>query len=267
MQHQAEKELDAFYRAIAPYYDEDYANLLEGQNFYVELAKESGGPVLEMGCGTGRILIPVARAGVTAYGMDISKPMLDQLSASLQKEPAIVQDRITILHDDIRSADTGRRFPFIFAAGNVLHTFLDRADQRAWLRNVRRHLEPGGAFVFDVFQFDYRYLLIPSDQWNVQVDRTEAATGYRVRRFYRVEHEPELQRFRVEFRWLIEDASGVTVKDERASIMQRWFTKGELENLLELEGFRITHYWGSFEREPFGKGSTEQIIRAVSAAV
>lgn len=252
-------ELEAFYGVIAPHYDEDYADLLNGADiaFYRALAGESGGPVLEMGCGSGRVLLPIARAGIPAHGMDGSAAMLEQLRAKLRGEP------VTLTYGDIRSAAAGARFPLVYAAGNVLHSFLERADQRAWLRNVRRHLAPGGSFCFDVFQFDYRYLALPPEQWNVDADHTDPATGRRNLRYSRCVHEPEWQRFRVEMRWETQDANGRTLAQQTASVMQRWFTRPELECLLELEGFQITDYWGNFNREPYGKGATHQIVRAL----
>ena len=258
-------ELEAFYGIIASSYDADYAGLLGGADiaFYRRLAEESGGPVLEMGCGTGRVLLPIARAGIPAHGMDGSAAMLDRFRAALQAELPEVRDRVRLTPGDIRTTDAGARFPLVFAAGNVLHSFLERPDQRAWLANARRHLAPGGAFCFDVFQFDYSRLTAPP-AWDVDVDRTDPATGYRSRRFVRCDHEPEFQRFRAAMRWLTEDAAGRTVEERSASVMQRWFTRGELELLLEIEGFRIIDYWGAFEREPFGKGATHQVVRAVA---
>ncbi|MEK7755322.1 MAG: class I SAM-dependent methyltransferase, partial [Acidobacteriota bacterium] len=231
--------------------------------FYRRLAEACGGPVLEMGCGTGRVLLPLARAGIAMHGMESSLAMLGQLRASLDREPASVRDRVALTHGDIRSTDAGLRFALVIAPGNVLHSFLERNEQRAWLANARRHLAAGGALVFDVFQPDYRRLLAAPDDWVQDVDRVDSRTGHRVRRLARCVHEVEFQRFRVEMRWVIEDAAGQTVAQESASVMQRWFTRGELENLLDLEGFRITDYWGSFAEEPFGKGSPAQIVRAV----
>ena len=256
-----------FYRSIAPYYDDDYADFHHGEDirFYHELARKSPGPVLEMGCGTGRILLPLARAGVNIWGIDLSLPILARLSSALHLECAAVRERVTIVHGDIRKYDPVCRFPLVIAAGNVLNTFVDRNDQRAFLRSARRSLAPGGAFCFDVFQPDYARLLLPEDEWIPQFDRVERETGNRVRRFYRCEQEREFQRFCVTFRWVVEDQSGRQLSERSASIMQRWFVRGELENLLEMEGFQITDYWGNFKGEPFGKGATEQIIRAVAS--
>ena len=80
-----------------------------------------------------------------------------------------------------------------------------------------------------------------------------------------VKCRPEWQTNEVHFRWLEEDQAGAQVSESTGRLQFRWFTSAELENLLELEGFRITDYWGSFRREPFGDGSRQQIIRAVLA--
>jgi hypothetical protein len=79
--------------------------------------------------GTGRILLPLARAGVTVCGMDRSLAMLDQLCKRLHLNSPTVRDRVTIMHGDIRYDDAGGRFPLIIAAGNMLHSFIERQDQ------------------------------------------------------------------------------------------------------------------------------------------
>jgi SAM-dependent methyltransferase len=261
----AEFELETLYRVIAPHYDLLFEDLYAGEDvtFYRQLTEGSPGPVLEMGCGTGRVLLPLARDGAAMYGMDCSLAMLEQLRARLCREDRAVRDRVTVVHGDIRRDDAGRRFPLIIAAGNVLHSFVDRQDQRSWLRNVRRHLTPDGVFCFDLFQFDYKRLTIPPDTWMLDIDRLDPQSGQRIRCYSRCEHEPEFQRFRVKFRWTVENGSAKTVAEKSASAMQRWFTRGELENLLELEGFQVTDYWGGFRREAFGRGSRQQVVRAV----
>jgi SAM-dependent methyltransferase len=268
MEPAADFELETFYRLIAPDYDLVWGDLYAGEDitFYRRLAAASPGPMLEMGCGTGRVLLPLARAGAVMYGMDNSLAMLEQLCARLRREDRAVQDRVTVVHGDIRRDDAGCRFPLIIAAGNVLHSFSERRDQRAWLRNVRRHLIPGGEFCFDLFQFDYQRLTSPPDSWRLDVERFDAGSGQRIRCYSRCEHEPEFQRFRVDFRWEVVNGCGTTLRKESASMMQRWFTRGELENLLELEGLQVADYWGSFGREPFGRGSQQQVVRAVRSA-
>jgi hypothetical protein len=125
---------------------------------------------------------------------------------------------------------------------------------------VRRHLLPGGALCFDVFQPNFSYLVEPRGPF-IDVERTDPATGRRTLRIARTTPHNEFQIVDVEFRWIIEQEGGNT--ETSGALRLRWFTRGELENLLELEGFEITDYWGSFSREPFGEGATEQIVRAV----
>lgn len=251
-----------FFRVCAPFYDADYAALNYDADtpFYVEMARESGGPVLEMGCGTGRVLLPVARAGIRIHGVDLSADMLEQFGRKLAGEPAEVRERVSFSEGDIRTVDAGGKFALVSAPFRVVQVLLTREDQRAWLRNVRRHLRPGGALCFDVFQPNFKYLAEPRGP-AVDVDRTDPATGRRTRRFSRTVPHNEWQTITVEFQWVIEDASGTS--ETGGTIELRWFTRCELESLLELEGFQITDYWGAFRREPFGEGSPDQVIRAV----
>lgn len=256
-------ELREFYRISSAYYDADYAakGYCEDVAFYVDMAVASGGPVLEMGCGTGRILLPTARAGIHVHGLEMSPEMLSRLRESLAGEPAEVQQRVSLSEGDMRHTQVPGSFALVTAPFRVAQHLLEREDQRAWLRNVRRHLSPGGALCFDVFQPDYR-LMVEAAGPRTVIDRTDPATGLRVRRIEHAIPHLEMQKLEVHFQWLVEDASGAQVSSSSGSFFFRWFTRAELENLLELEGFRITDYWGSFSCETFGKGSQHQIIRA-----
>ncbi len=256
----------SFYEVIAHRYDDDYAQLFPPwTTFYLGLARETGGPVLEAGCGTGRISIEIARAGIECHGVDISTAMLDRFQSKLSAEPEPVRRRIAITQADFRTEPLERRFALIIAPGNVMNSFPERADQRAWLSNVRRHLAPGGLFCFDTFQPAYDRMVKDFTQGVCDVDRIDQATGLRTRRFVRCSYEFEFQRFQVEMRWTMEDTAGIVVSEQSKSIMQRWYTQPELLNLLELERFEICHYWGDFDRNPFGAGSPEQIPLCAAA--
>ncbi len=254
-----------FFRVAARYYDDDYAALGYDADvkFYAGLAADCGGPVLEMGCGTGRVLLPTARAGVTIHGLEISPDMLAVLRERLRQEPAEVRQRVSWTEGDLRSAEVSGRFALVTAPFRVAQILIERQDQRAWLRNVRRHLASGGALCFDVFQPDYRLLAAPRGP-EPELDRPDPATGGRIHRRFRTVPRPETQTLEVEIQWIHEDPAGRVTSESSGQFQLRWFTRGELENLLELEGFRITDYWGSFRGEPFGEGATDQIIRAVA---
>lgn len=250
-----------FYRAIAPYYDSDYVDHNRDVAFYVDLAKEHGGPVLEMACGTGRVLLPTARDGISIHGLDSSPDMLDILERKLAMESDGVRERVTFRRGDMRNSSVGRKFALVTAPFRGVQHLYTRDDQRAWLRNVKRHLAPGGFLCFDVFEPDYDYIAGPTGP-TIECESVDPATGHRTQRIVTTSPRPEIQQVELHFRWVTEDASGVLVAESEAGSAMRWFTRAELENLLELEGYRITDYWGTFDRKPFGEGSPEQIVRA-----
>ncbi len=256
-------DVQQFYSAFAATYEADYGARTEDIAFYLQLARESGGPVLEMACGTGRVLRAIARAGIAVHGLDLSSHMLEQLEASLALEPLKVQRRVAITRGDIRSTRVDGEFPLVIAPFRGVQHLLERDQQRAWLRNVARHLAPGGALCFDVFQPNFK-MMTENVTGRVQFDRTDPA-GRRIRLFTDMTYHNEFQTADITFHRVVEDAAGTRVAESRAGFTLYWYTRGELYNLLELEGFRITAYWGSFDRQPFGEGSPEQIVRAVRA--
>ena len=96
-----------FYDFVVPYRDRrDIA-------FFVELARQAEGPTLELGCGTGRVLIPIARAGVEIVGLDISAPMLAVCRKKLSRDTADVQARVQLAHADMRKLALGQEFRLV----------------------------------------------------------------------------------------------------------------------------------------------------------
>lgn len=252
-----------FYSIMSRHYDDDYASLLSGDDvrFYLDLAVEDGGPVLELGCGTGRVLLPTARAGVAITGLDSSPRMLERLGETLRAEDEAVRGRVELAQADMSSGglDLGRRFSLVTAPFRGAQHLLRRDDQRRWLRNVRRHLADDGNLVFDVFQPDYKLMAAAGD-FAVDAQYTDR-TGLPLRRSVRVTHRFAEQIMDAEFRWEVFRHSGWQVESQGVCTM-RWYTRGELENLLELEGFEVLEYWGSFRRDPFGEGATDQVVLA-----
>ena len=140
---------DVYEQLLARSYDDLYRTLRDPSGdvaFYVGLAREIGGPVLELGCGTGRVLLPIAATGIACVGLDASPAMLDVLRG---KQPPpnleLVQGRMETF------ALGDARFRLTISPFRALQHLLDVDSQLAALANVRRHLVAGGAFAFDVF--------------------------------------------------------------------------------------------------------------------
>jgi len=266
-----------FYDGCATHYDADYASAGYEHDipFYVERAKASGGPVLELGCGTGRVLVEIARAGIEIVGVDLSEQMLARAEERLAAEPAEVRERVRLIHGDLRTVtvDGGiGRFALVTSPFRVVQHLVSRDDQKAWLRTVRAHLKPvtpegpGGELIFDVFQPDFTMIAESLDEaapsLSVDVQRIDPDTGRTVRRVSRALHTPELQIFDVTFEWLVEEPDGISRTERTVDSTVRWFTRAELENLLELEGFDVLDVWGDFAGTPFGEGAEDLVVRA-----
>src|SRR3990170_3104384 len=132
-----------FYDHVVPYRErQDVA-------FYVEMARESGGPALEIGCGTGRILLPTARAGIDIVGLDGSELMLAICRKRLSSEPSEVKSRVQLVRGDMRRFDLGRTFSLITTPFRPFQHLITVEDQLSCLGCIHRHLVDGGRFILD----------------------------------------------------------------------------------------------------------------------
>src|SRR5260370_20118223 len=170
----------------AKYYDEAYATTedLEDLKFYVDVAKANGGPVLELACGTGRILLPIAREGISIHGIDNSLSMLDVLRDKLRQELKDVRELVSVSHGDIRNFRSNREYPLGIIPFRPLQHMYTVEDQVAALQTAAFHLERGGTLVFDVFYPKF-YSLNSSVgeeflelEWTPTSDRTNVIRRY-----------------------------------------------------------------------------------------
>ncbi|HEV8703215.1 MAG TPA: class I SAM-dependent methyltransferase [Candidatus Polarisedimenticolia bacterium] len=248
------------YALMARFYDADYkaAGSVDDIAFYSSIAKELGEPVLEMGCGSGRNLLPIARFGIAIHGIDASPAMLRVLRGKLRLEPPRVRRRTRVSQGDIRSTHIGGRYGLVTAPFRVAQHLLRPGDRRAWLRNVARHLEPAGRLCFDVVNPGPDLLSHPCEEAGVIV--RPLSTGRLVVRSVSTRPRTDSGMIEVRYKWQVKDARGTPVGEWRTRLVFHLYSRPELEALLESQGFEIVSYWGSFKREPFGPHSTDHVI-------
>lgn len=128
--------------------------------YYLELARQASGDVLELACGTGQLTVPIAAAGVPIVGLDLSAPMLN----AAKERAAAAKVSVELLQGDMRNFDPGRQFSLIFIARNSLLHLHSTEDILAAFAAIRRLLAPGGTFAFDIFNPNVRLLARPADQ-------------------------------------------------------------------------------------------------------
>lgn len=229
--------------------------------FYRDLARRRGGPVLELGCGTGRLAIPMARAGVPVTGVDISRPMLERFQARLDDEPEEVRARVRLLETD---ATTLRLEPASFAMVaipfNVLILIADRGRQKRVLEVAARHLAPGGVLALDVMN----PLVLslggdPSPQPSFPRRNPRTGNGY-------VKHAmtsrlDEDQRQRIHG-WYEEVLPSRSVLTTDYSFHWRLIFRWELTEMLERAGLVEEESFGDFAGAPWTVDSTRIVLVA-----
>lgn len=252
------RDADDTYDVVAArFYDGTYGVLRDpigDAAFYRALARDSGGPVLELGCGTGRVLLPIARDGLACTGLDPSPSMLDVLR---QKGPPAT---LRLVQAAMQDFDLGPdRFALVYSAFRAFQHLYTVEDQLRCLACVRRHLAPGGRFAFDVFAPAHARLAIADEPEAEDARFTDG--GDEVIRYATVSRDPATQTMRVHFRYE-RRRGGAVVGEERVEARLRYFFRFELEHLLARAGFAIEALYGGFDRRPFGADATDIVIGA-----
>jgi SAM-dependent methyltransferase len=249
---------------IADYYDESpvVQRRLQDVAFYRDAAREFGDPVLELGCGTGRVTMALAEAGNRVTGLDLSERMLERAirkRGALRVEP---RERVHLMQGDMTKFDLGEKFRVVIIPFRAFHHLLDLKQQMDCLECVRKHLMPGGRLVLDVFQTDAERMHDPVHHRETLVAEYKAKDGRTVQITERVVafHRAE-QRNDVEMIFTVAHPGG---RKERLVFAWtlRYFFRYEMEHLLARCGFRAAALYGNFDRTPLRDDSPEMIFVA-----
>ena len=216
--------------------------VVEGDfEFYLELARQAPGPALELGCGTGRRVIPLAREGIPITGLDLSESMLDVAEDALSQEPEDVRARATFVEGDMTSFDIGEQFGLVFIAFRSF-MMLDSAEkQRRCLECAHRHLLPGGTLALDLFdpQLDRMIPGAGDHEWRSlgEVLHPETWNVVKIEVSDR-QNDPVAQVFEETWRFTELGEEGV-VRQEEEVLRMRWTYRNEMRYLLQLAGFEV----------------------------
>ena len=218
------------YDKIARLYDPWSRSVVEDVPFYLDEARRSGGPVLELAVGTGRIAVPIAASGIPVVGVDLSEGMLQVARERAQEAGA----ELDLRYGDMRDPPVDGTFPLVLVPfRSMLHMETD-ADRRAVLRAIKRHLAPDGRLIFDVFAPAADDIEDTHGRW--------------------IEREPgiwERADWNEQTRTLV-----LRVRDETAEseMSLAWLSMPEWRLLLAEEGFEVDALYGWFDRSPWAGG-------------
>lgn len=248
------------YRDIAELYDLEHNDFDADVELLLNYAEVVGDPILEVGCGSGRILLPLAEAGFTVTGIDNSRPMLDRAERAVAE--AGVSDRVSLIEGDMRAADTVTGGPFglvIFSLNSLMH-LTTVEDQRAALEAAHRALDPRGQLIIDTLNpsvDQLRHLLSGphlEGSWTLEDGSTIDKWSHR-----RAGIDPQVLETLL---WYDRVAPDGTISRTRSAFPLRYIHASELALMLELSGFIEPLFYGSYDLDPYEGDSDRLIVTA-----
>ncbi len=228
-------------------YDCEYGSFEPDGLFYLSLANQINGPILDLGCGTGRLTIPFAKKGLSIVGFDNSPIMLKRAK---EKSPDV---NVEWIQGDFLSFRIANKFNFIFIAGNAFQAVLTNDDQNIFLSNVKDHLASTGLFVFCTRNPNLTELARENQEeyWHTyrdEIGREVKAFGYH-----------SYDRLTQIATYITHRYQELLIKKSTTKISLRYTFPQEMEALLKHNGFKVIHKYGGYCGEIFD-GKQEQII-------
>jgi SAM-dependent methyltransferase len=244
------------YRVLADFYDAIYAFRTHDVDFYIGMAQEDKGPILEIGCGTGRIILALAETGHEIHGLDASPMMLRILRDKLAGRP-----RLSLhLHEgDMRTFAIEKKFVQIFVPFRAFLHLDTIEDQLSALKNFHRHLLPAGRLIIDIFAPSYE--LMRHDKFTATLPAQKLPDGRIVTVSDHTTYTHRDQRLDVERHIDVISPDG-TLRRHLEHFHLRYIFRYEIELLMRAAGFRLESVYGDFDRRPYDYHSGEMIFVA-----
>jgi SAM-dependent methyltransferase len=250
---------------VSDFYDAEYDRVRSKDiEFFISHSKKTGGRTLELGCGTGRVLIPTALAGCDITGFDLSPYMLKKCREKLDKQPEEVHKRVKLLQGNMTDFITGEEYSLVTIPFRPFQHLITVKEQKACLGCIYKHLAPNGRLIIDVFNPN-PVRLMPDAKYTAEVDdipETQLPDGGKLRRASRMAgYHREQQYNDIELIYYVSHPDGRTERLVQ-SFPMRYYYRYEMEHLLELGGFRVADLLGVFDKSAYSGDSPEIIFVA-----
>ncbi len=231
----------------ADLYDLEYADMHEDVAYYTAIAAQTSGELLELGCGTGRLLLPMSRAPVKIVGVDLSAAMLEGCRHKLAHVPTEQRARVELVQGDFRTLRLGRTFATVLWPFNALHHCRNDEELAAAIDTLAVHLEPGGLLAIDAYLPDYElYDRDPNEQFE---GRTflDPRTGGLLESWEQGWWDPTTRIHHVVYHYQHRDGAV-----EKVHMSFHMWELPELHAAFARAGFRLLHEAGDFQDGPLG---------------
>lgn len=249
-----------FYATIARYYDAEHTDKTDDLAMYSDLAAAHGGPVLDVGCGTGRIMFHLAQEGYMTHGIDTEYQMLERARIKLNMF-GHVRDRLRFHHGDVLTYDFETTFKLVLLSYNALMHFHEQEEQIALLKRLRGLLDDDGRLIIDLPNAGEAFAAPDSDTLTLERTFVDAETGHLVMQQATSALDRVQQLMHVN--WIYDEVTGEGIMHRTlAPVIFRYFFYPELRLLLRVSGFEVESVYGSTELDPFEDGCERLIVFA-----
>lgn len=249
-----------FYATIARYYDAEHTDKTDDLAMYSELADEHGSPILDVGCGTGRVMFHLAQEGHKVHGIDSEYNMLQRAKIKLDVMPH-VRDKLVFYNGDVLTYEIAEQFKLVLLSYNSLMHFHTQDEQLGLLRRLRQLIAPDGLLVIDLPNAGETFATQDSDALTLERTFIDAETGHMVMQ-QAVSYLDRVQQL-MQVTWVYDEITedGLLMRTV-APVIFRYFFYPEVALLLSQTGFRADSVYGDTDLSPFEDGCERMIVFA-----
>ncbi len=250
------------YDQIAEYYDLTHAELIEDIPFILQLAQEQAGAVLELGCGSGRLLLPLAKASISITGIDNSGAMLQRARQKIALEPTAVLEKITLIQEDMSHFHIpDEMFALVVVPYNTF-MHLDSKTAVSTLRCIKKCLAGNGRLLIDLAN-PFTIANTPEDQLiSLENHIIHPQTGDHILHMASNRLDDEQQQLHITWIYDRSPANGGAVQRTIAQAIYHYRYPHQIELLLHETGFKLASLWGDYDQSPFTEDSPRLLILA-----
>jgi SAM-dependent methyltransferase len=246
---------------FARWYDLDQGVFEDDIPLYRELARRTGSPILELGCGTGRLVLALAQAGHRVTGVELQPAMLARAEARVRAAGRAVARRVSLLQADLRTLELPERFHLAVLAVNTWMDLAGPVEQARALAVAARHLVPGGLLVLDLFHPHPTALAPVEGGLFLEKVLTDPETGQQACKFVVRQVDYAQQILTATFFYDETDADG-RVTRTAMTFSLHYLHRAETERMLEAAGFTVEQVYGSYELDPYTDDAERMLLVA-----